>query len=113
MDIQPIGQHASLIEAATQIPSTAMPGVNLTSPITPPVWMKEEKWYVLVMTALVRWLNLETTGVIPGDAVTPSPGRSAFQNPHMAAVFSGQVPARRAISDQITIVKELARSDAE
>ena len=57
------------------------------------------------MLALVRWLNLETTSVILGEMVTTSPRRKAFQNPHMVAVLSG--PARRVISDQVTIVKEL------
>ena len=67
--------------------------------------MEEEKWYELVVTALIKRLNLETTGVILGDTVTAPPGRSAFQNPHMAAVLSG-----RAISNQGTTVKKL---DAE
>ena len=64
--------------------------------------MKEEKWYVLVVTASIRRLNLEMTGVILGDTVTTLPGGSAFQNPHMAAVLSGRV-----ISNQGTSVEEL------
>ena len=65
------------------------------------------------MPTLIRQLNLETTGAILGDTVTALPRRSAFQNPHMAAVLSGPVPARRVISDQGTTVKELERNDAE
>ena len=88
-----------------------MSRVKLTSPIASLDQMEEENWYVLVMTALIRQLHLETTGVILGETVTASPRRSAFWNPHMVAVLSG--PARRVISDQGAIVKELERSDAE
>ena len=75
--------------------------------------MEEEKQYVLVMTISIRQLNLETTGVVLGDTVTALPGRSAFQNCHMAAVLTGPVPARRVISGQVAIVKELERNNAE
>ena len=84
-----------------------MSGVELTSPITLPDWTEEEKWYVLVKTALIRWLNLETTGVVLGDAVTALHRRSAFWNPHMAALLPAPVPARRAIGNQGATVKEL------
>ena len=110
---RPIGQDASLIEAATQTASATMSGVKLTSPITPPNQTEEEKWYVLVVTTLIRRLNLEMTSVVLRDTVTPLPRRSAFQNPHMAAVLSRPVPARRAISNQGATVKELERNDAE
>ena len=113
VDNQPIQQDASLMEAATQTTSTTMSRVELTSPIAPLDWMEEENRYVLVMTASIRLLNLETTGVILGETVTTLPRRSAFQNPHMAAILSGPVPARRVISDQGAIVKELERNDAE
>ena len=113
MDDWPIGQDARLIEAATQTASTTMSRVELTSPISPLDQIEEEKWYVLVVTTSIRQLNLETTSVILRDTVTASPGRSAFQNPCMAAVLSGPVPARRVISNQGTTVKELERNDAE
>ena len=90
-----------------------MSGVELTSPITPPEWTEEEKQYVLVVTASIRRLNLERTGVVLGDMVTALPRRSAFQNPCMAAVLSRPVPARRVISDQGATVKELERNDGE
>ena len=99
------------MEATTQTASPIMSRVELTRPIAPPDRMEEENWYVLVVTALIRQLNLETTGVVLGETVTTLPGRSAFQNPHMVAVLSG--PARRVISDQGAIVKELERSDAK
>ena len=99
---QPIGQDASLIEAATQTASATAPGVEMTSPITLPNWMEEEKWYVLVVTASIRRLNLEMTGVILGDTVTAPYRGSAFWNPCMTAVLSGGV-----ISNQGTTVEEL------
>ena len=113
MDNQPIGQDASLMEATTQTASITMSRVDLTSPIAPPDETEEENWYVLVMTALIRQLNLDTTGVVLRETVTASPRRSPFWNPHMAAILSRPVPARRVISDQGAIVKELERNDAE
>ena len=113
VDDQPIGQDSSLIEAATQTSSTTMSGVELTSPIAPPDRAEEEKQYVLVMTTSIRRLNLDMTGVILSDMVTASPGRSAFQDPHMAAALSRPVQARRVISNQGATAKELERNDAE
>ena len=46
------------------IPTTALV-VKLTSPIVPPYQTEEERQYLLVVTALIRRLNLESTGVIP------------------------------------------------
>ena len=93
------------MEATSQTASPTMSGVGLTRPINPPDRMEEENWYVLVITALIRQLNLETTGVDLRESVTALPGRDAFWNPHMVAVLSG--PARRVISGQGAIVKEL------
>ena len=82
-----------------------MSRVELTRPITPPDRTEEENWYVLDVTTLIRQLNLETTGVDLRELVTALPGRGALQNPHMAAFLLGL--ARRVISGQGTIVKEL------
>ena len=92
------------MEAITQTVSPTMSRVELTRPITQLDRTEEENWYVLVITTLIRQLNLETTSVDLRELVTASCGRGAFQNPHMAAVLSG--PARRVISGQGTIVKE-------
>ena len=54
------------MEATTQTTSTTMSRVKLTSPIMSLDQTEEEDWYVLVVTALIRWLNLETTDVIFG-----------------------------------------------
>ena len=93
------------MEVTTQTASPAMSGVELTGPITPPDRMEEENWYILVVTTLIRQLNLETAGVDLGELVTASPGRGAFWNDCMVAVFLG--PARRMISGQGATVKEL------
>ena len=102
---QPVGQNTSFMEATTQTTSPAMSGVELTRPITPLDRMEEENQYVLVITTSIRQLSLESTGVDLEESVTALLGRDAFQNLHMAAVFSG--PAKRVISSQGTTVKEL------
>ena len=84
---QPIGQDASLIEAATQTASATTSGVELTSPIAPANWTEEEKQYILVVTTSIMSLNLEMTGVILRDMVIALARGGAFQNPHMAAVL--------------------------
>ena len=101
----PVGQDTSFMEATTHTASPAMSHVERTGPITPPDRMEEENWYVLVITASIWKLNLETANIDLREPVTASPGRDAFQNPHMAAVFLG--PTGRAISSQGTTVKEL------
>ena len=68
---------------------------------------------MLVVTALVRRLNLETTRVILGDTVTASAGGAAFQNPPIAAVLPGPIRGRRAIGNQGTTMEELIRKDVE
>ena len=93
------------MEATTQTASPAMSIVELTGPITPTDRMEEENQYVLVVTASIQQLNLETANVDLRELVTASPGRDAFWNPHMAAVFLG--PTRRVTSSQGATVKEL------
>ena len=105
MEDQLIGQDASLIEVATQTASATVPGVKMTSLITLPDQMEEDRWYVSVVTTSIRRLNLEMTGIVLGDTVTAPPSGSAFKNPHTTAVLSGRV-----ISHQGSTVKEL---DAE
>ena len=113
MEDWPIGQDASLIKAATQTTSATSSGVELTSPIVPPNWTEEEKQYVLVVTTSVSSLNLEMTSVVLEDMVTVSAGGGTFQNPCMAAVLSGPVHGRGAISNQGAIMKGLGKNDAE
>ena len=81
MEDQSIEQDSSFIEVATPAASSTVSEVNMTSPITPPNQTKEERQYVLVVTALIRRLNLETTGIILGDTVIAPPDRCALRNP--------------------------------
>ena len=74
-----------------------MSNVKLTRHITPPDRMDEENWYVLVVTALIRQFNLGTANDDLGESVTASPGRDAYQNSCMAAVFWGQQEGPSAI----------------
>ena len=101
----PCEQNSIFMDATPQTTSPTMSRVKLTGPISPPDRMEEENQYVLVTTASIRQLNLETTGVDLRETATASPRRGAFWNPHMADVLSG--PARRMISGQGAIVKEL------
>ena len=93
------------MKATVQTAPPAMSDVELTRPITPLDKMEEENQYILVLTASIQQLNLETANVDLRESVTVSPGRDAFQNPHMVAVFLG--PTRRVISSQGTTVVEL------
>ena len=93
------------MEATTQTASPATSNVELARPITPLDRTEEETQYVLVITALIWQLNLGTDDVDLGEPVTASPGRDAFWNPGLAAVFLG--PTRRAISSPGATVKEL------
>ena len=68
--------------------------VKLTSPIVLPDQTEEERQYMLVVTALVRRLNLESTRVILGDTMTALAGGVAFWNPWMAAVPPGPIQGR-------------------
>ena len=106
MEDKPTGQDANPIEAATQPASTAASVVELTSSIIPPDQMEEERWYMLVLTALVRSLNIKTTGVILRDMVSVSAGGVASWNPHMVAVLPRPIQERRAISNQGATMKE-------
>ena len=102
---QPVEQDTSFMEATTQTASPAISSVEPTRYITPLDRTEEENWYILVVTTSIRQLNLETADVDLGELATAPPGRDAFQNPHMVAVFLG--PTRRVISGQGTTVKEI------
>ena len=111
----PSGLANPLLEGDATVLSTILTTasvVELTSPIILPDQTEEERWYVLVVTALVRRLNLESTGVVLGDTVTTLAGGVVFQNPQMAAVLPGPIRGRRLISSQGTTMEELAREDA-
>ena len=68
---------------------------------------------MLVVTASVRRLNLEVTGVVLRDTVTTSAGDGAFWNPQMVAVLHGPVRGRKAIGNQGATMEGLVREDVE
>ena len=101
LDNQPGKQNICFMEAASQTASPAMTNVKLTGHITPPDRMEEESWYVLVITTSIRQLDLGTTDNDLGESVAVSPGRDAYQNPSMAAVFWCQREGPSAIKVQL------------
>ena len=105
LDNQPGEQNICFMEATTQTASLPVTNVELAECITPPGRTEEKNWYVLVVTTSIRQLNLGTADDDLMELVAASPGRDAYQNPHMAAVFP--VPMRRAISHQGMTVEEL------
>ena len=66
----PTSQATGTIEVVALIIPTTASVVELTNPIISSDQTKEERQYMQVVTALVRRLNLEATGVILGDMVT-------------------------------------------
>ena len=85
------GLATSPIKVVTQVVPTTGLVVKLADPLIPSDQAEGERWYMLVVTALVRRLNLEATGVILGDTVTTSAGGVAFEYPQMVAVLPGPI----------------------
>ena len=105
------GQAINSIDMVAPIVPTMALVVELTSLIIPSDQTKEERQYVLVVTALVRRLNLEATSVILRDMVTALAREVTFWNPWMPAVLPGPNGERRAIAS--ATVKQLAGKGAE
>ena len=76
----------------------------MTRGTTPPSGTEREDWYLLVITASVGQLNLGPSSDNPERSTTDPCDENTFQNPWMAATFSGST---RAISYGGTTVKEL------
>ena len=74
-------QATNPIEVGTQVVPTTRLVVELAIPLMPSNQAEGERQYMLVVTALVRRLNLEATRIILQDMVTTSVGRVAFKNP--------------------------------
>ena len=62
--VNPLLERDAMILSTVPTPALV---VELTSPIIPPDQTEEERQYVLVVTASVRRLNLQSTGVILRD----------------------------------------------
>ena len=77
---------------------------DMTRCITPPSRTERENWYLLVITASVGQLNLGPSSDNPERSTTDPHDENTFQNPQMAATFSGST---RAVSYGGATVKEL------
>ena len=71
---------------------------------TPASGTEQENWYLLVVTASVWQLSLGPSGNNPERPTTDSHSGNMFQNPQMAAIFSGST---RAVSYGSATMKEL------
>ena len=90
----PTGQATSPIRAVAQIVPTTGLVVKLTGPLILSDQTKDKRQYVIIITASVRRLNLETTGVIPRESVTTSVGGVISKNHQMAVVLPGLTRVR-------------------
>ena len=57
-------------------------------------------------------LNLEATRVTPGDTVTASVRRVAFENPQMVATLLGCTKGRKVVGHQDATIEALAEKDS-
>ena len=98
LDGQPGEQDTHFMDPTTQTASPVISDVELTKHITPLDRMDEENQYILVVTTSIRQLNLGTANDDLGESVTASPGKDAYQNPHVAAFWGankkGHQPSR-------------------
>ena len=91
-------------------PKTGMVDKLVSSP-TPSHQVGEETQCVLTVTVSIGRLNLEATGVNPGDTVIASLRRVAFRNSHMGAALLGPPKERKLVGYQDTTADELAEQD--
>ena len=80
-------------------------------PTTGSYQAEEERQCVLTETASMGRLNLEATGVTPGDTVIASVRRVALRNSHMAAALPGPPKERKAVGHQDATTDKLAEKD--
>ena len=91
-------------EATIHPTSPIIANVDTARCTTPPSGKERENGYLLVITASVEQLSLGPGGNNPERSTTNLPWGNAFQNPWMAAIFSGKT---RAVSYGGTTMKEL------
>ena len=98
-----LGEEQEFMETTTH---TAPPVAeeDMTRCATPPSRTERENQYLLVITASVGQLNLGPSSNNPRRCTADPHDESAFQNPWMAATFSGST---RAVSYGGATVKEL------
>ena len=101
---EPSKPDTSFREATTQTIPPAMTNAEPIRHTTPPVGMEGENQYLLVITASIGQLSLESAGNGLKGSSTALHGGDIFQNPQMAAVLSAST---RAVSYEGATVKEL------
>ena len=92
------------METTTHTASPIVADVDMPRCTTPPSGTEREKQYLLVITASVEQLCLGPGGNSPEKSTTDPPRGYTFQNPWMAAIFSGST---RAVSYGGSTMKEL------
>ena len=98
------GLDTSFTEATTQTTSPAATDMDTVSHGNPPFGMESKTQYLLVITTSIEQLSLGPSGDnLERLSTAPSRGNT-FQNPWMAAVFSGST---RAVNYQGATVREL------
>ena len=102
----PTGQATSPTEVETQVVPTTGSVVKQASPLIPSDQAEEERWCVLTVTASMGRLNLEATGVTPGDTVTASVRRVAFENLQMVSALQGPTKGRKVVGHQDVTIEE-------
>ena len=106
--IKPQAAGPAMVE--NQIIPTTRPGDKLVSP-TPSDQVGGKGPCILTVTASIGILNLEATGVTPGNTVVASVGRMTVRNPHMVASLPGLPKEEREGNQQNTTPDELAKKD--
>ena len=92
------------MEATTYTTSPIVDDEDTARCTTPQYGMERENWYLLVVTASVGQLSLGPSGDNPKRSTTDSHDGNMFQNPQMAAFFSGST---RVVRYGDATVKEL------
>ena len=85
---EPSESDTGFTEATTPTISLTMTDAEPSRHTTPPVGMEGENWYLLVITALIGQLSLESASNGLEGSSAALHGGDTFQNPRMAAVLS-------------------------
>ena len=100
-------QATSPTRTVAQIAPTTGSMVKQTGPLIPSHQTEDKRWYVLIVTASVRRLNLGVTWVILRETMTALAGEVASKNPQMAAVLPGLIRVKRVMGHPSAIMKNL------
>ena len=108
--LSPLVKEQDFKEATIHTTPPVGADVDTARCTTPLSGMERENWYLLVITASVEQLSLGPGGNNPERSTTDSPRGNIFQNPQMAAIFSGTT---RAVSCGGATIKELKEWDGK